>query len=130
MMHFGIISPPVSGHINPFSALGRELIGRGHRVTFFHMVDLEERIRSEGIDFHPIGQSDHPAGSLRLTLSEVARREGIAALRFTIQAVARSSIMMCRDGPAAIRDAGVDALLVDQMEPAGGAVAEYLGIPF
>jgi MGT family glycosyltransferase len=38
--------------------------------------------------------------------------------------------MLCRDGPAAIRRAGVDLLLVDQMEPAGGAVAEHLDIPF
>ena len=38
--------------------------------------------------------------------------------------------MVCEDAPAAIREAGVDALLVDQMEPAGGAVAEHLGLPF
>ena len=38
--------------------------------------------------------------------------------------------MVCRDAPDAIRRAGIDALLVDQMEPAGGAVAEHLGIPF
>ena len=130
MTHFGIISPPVSGHINPFSALGRELIARGHRVTFFQMLDLEEKICAEGIGFHPIGQSDHPAGSLRRTLDELGRRKGLAALRFTIRAVARSTVMVCRDAPAAIRDAGVEALLVDQMEPAGGAVAEHLGLPF
>jgi MGT family glycosyltransferase len=38
--------------------------------------------------------------------------------------------MVCRDAPAAIREAGIEALLVDQMEPAGGAVAEHLGLPF
>ena len=39
-------------------------------------------------------------------------------------------MMVCRDLPDAVRAAGVEALLVDQMEPAGGAVAEHLGIPF
>src|SRR5687767_5503948 len=48
MTHFGIISPPVPGHIHPFAALGRELISRGHRVTYLQMIDLEEKIRSEG----------------------------------------------------------------------------------
>jgi len=129
-MHFGIISPPVSGHINPFSAVARELIARGHRVTFFHMPDLEERIRSEGIDFCPIGDSDHPRGSLALSLQEIGKRKGVAALRYTIGAVARTSAMICRDAPAAMRERHVDALLVDQMEPAGGAVAEHLGLPF
>ena len=56
--------------------------------------------------------------------------KGLAALRFTIRQVARTSVMVCRDAPDAIRRAGIDALLVDQMEPAGGAVAEHLGIPF
>jgi MGT family glycosyltransferase len=38
--------------------------------------------------------------------------------------------MFCREGPEAIRKANIDALLVDQMEPAGGAIANHLGLPF
>ena len=130
MKHFGIISPPVSGHIHPFAALGRELIARGHRVTYLQMVDLEDKIRSEEIDFQPIGLTDHPRGSLPQSLSQLGQLKGFPALRFTINAVARTSVMVCRDAPDAIRRAGIDALLVDQMEPAGGAVAEHLGLPF
>jgi len=130
MKHFGIISPPVSGHIHPMSALGRELVSRGHRVTYFQMLDLEDKIRSEGLDFEPIGERDHPRGSLPVALKRLGQLEGYAALRFTIAQVARTSAMVCRDVPAAIRRAGVDTLLVDQMEPAGGAVAEHLDIPF
>jgi MGT family glycosyltransferase len=128
--HFGIISPPVSGHIHPMSALGRELVARGHRVTYLQMLDLEEKIRSEELDFEPIGESDHPRGSLPVSLKQLGQLHGFAALRFTIDAVARTSVMICRDAPDAIRRRGIDALLVDQMEPAGGAVAEHLGIPF
>jgi MGT family glycosyltransferase len=130
MKHFGIISPPVSGHVHPMGALGRELISRGHRVTYFQMLDLEDKIRSEGLDFEPIGESDHPRGSLPVALKQLGHLGGFAALRFTIGQVAKTSVMLCRDGPAAIRRAGVDVLLVDQMEPAGGAVAEHLDIPF
>jgi zeaxanthin glucosyltransferase len=129
-MHFGIISPPVSGHIHPMSALGRELVARGHRVTFFHMPDLEPKILAERIAFHPIGESDHPRGSLPQSLAALGRLKGLAALRFTIRAVERTSIMVCRDAPAALERAAIDALLVDQMEPAGGAVAEHMGLPF
>jgi len=130
MTHFGIISPPVSGHIHPFAVLGRELLSRGHRVTYFQMADLAEKIQSEGIDFRPIGQRDHPRGSLPQSLAQLGQLKGLAALRFTIRAVTRTSVMVCRDAPAAIRETGVDALLVDQMEPAGGAVADHLGLPF
>jgi zeaxanthin glucosyltransferase len=130
MAHFGIISPPVSGHLNPFGALGRELIGRGHRVSCLHMADVGAKIRQEGLEFIEIGGDDHPAGSLSASLAALGRLHGQAALRFTIRAVARTSRMVCRDAPVVIQKAGIDALLVDQMEPAGGAVAEHLGLPF
>lgn len=129
-MHYGIISPPVPGHINPFGALGRELIRRGHRVTLFHIPDLEQRARAQQIEFIAIGQADHPAGSLPQSLTALGKLEGLAALRFTIQAVRKTTEMMCRDAPQAIVDAGVNLLLVDQTEPAGGTIAEHLGLPF
>jgi len=112
------------------AALGRELIARGHRVTYFQVVDLADKIASEGLDFQPIGESDHPRGSLPASLRALGQLKGQAALKFTIQAVAKTTTMTCRDLPDALRRAGVDALLVDQMEPAGGAVAEHLGLPF
>jgi len=130
MTHFGIISPPVPGHIHPFAALGRELIARGHRVTYLQMIDLEEKIRAEGLDFEAIGTTDHPRGSLPASLEALGRLKGLAALRFTIQAVAKTTLTMCREAPDTIRRLKIDALLVDQMEPAGGAVADHLGIPF
>lgn len=129
-MHFGIISPPVSGHIHPMAALGRELMTRGHRVTYLQVRDLEAKIQDEGLDFCAIGERDHPVGSLPRSLAELGRRRGLSALRFTIDAVARTSEMVCQDAPEAVRSRGMDALLVDQMEPAGGAVAEHLGLPF
>jgi zeaxanthin glucosyltransferase len=130
MTHFGIVSPPVPGHLHPFAALGRELIARGHHVTCFQLADLEQKIVEEGLEFHRVGVADFPPGSLRGWLDELGRRKGFAALRYTIGAVGRMTAMMCRELPDAVRAAGVETLLVDQMEPAGGAVAERLGLPF
>jgi len=129
-MHFGIVTPPVQGHLHPFGALGRELISRGHRATVFHMADLEPRVRAEHLDFISIGQSDHPPGSLPQSLAALGQLQGLGALRFTIEAVRKTTEMFCRDAPAAVRDAGIDMLLVDQTEPGGGTVAEHLGLPF
>jgi zeaxanthin glucosyltransferase len=129
-MHFGVISPPVSGHIHPFGALGRELIARGHRVSLLHMPDLAPLVETQGLEFISVGQSDHPVGSLPQSLARLGQLDGLAALRFTIQAIRRTTEMICRDAPDAIRDHAIDALLVDQTEPAGGTVAERLAIPF
>lgn len=129
-MHFGIITPPVSGHLHPFGALGRELIERGHRVTVFHISDLRERVEKENLRFAAIGESGHPRGSLEEILAKLTRLHGWAALRFTIEAIRGTTEMLCRDAPAAIERAGIEALLVDQTEPAGGSIAERLGLPF
>jgi len=130
MARFGLISPPVPGHINPFLALARELQARGHEAVMFHMPDLEAKVRGEGVGFRAIGASDHPLGSLAESLEQLGRLKGLAALRFTVRAIQKTTEMICRDAPAAIKEQGIDMLLVDQTEPAGGTVAEHLGIPF
>jgi MGT family glycosyltransferase len=129
-VRLGIVSPPVSGHINPFAALGRELKRRGHQVTWFHMEDLAARIEREDLEFCAIGQDDHPRGSLPRSLEQLGRLQGWPALRFTIDAIRQTTEMLCRDLPQAVERTGIDALLVDQTEPAGGSVASLLRLPF
>jgi zeaxanthin glucosyltransferase len=129
-MHFGIITPPVPGHIHPLGALGGELIARGHRVTLLQMVDIEPLARAQGLEFAALGQSDHRPGSLAESLAQLGRLDGLAALRFTIRAIARTTEMICRDGPEVVARLGIDALLVDQTEPAGGTLADRLRLPF
>ncbi len=101
-MHFGVISPPVPGHLHPFGALGRELMARGHQVTVFHMPDLETRVRAEALGFVPIGFNSHPPGTLSASLAKLGQLEGLGALRFTIGEVRKTTDMMLRDGPDAI----------------------------
>jgi len=129
-MHFGIISPPVPGHLHPFGALGRELLERGHQVTLIHMEDVRAKAVAENLGFLPIGYQDHPPGSLPESLALLGRLDGFAALRFTVNAVRKTTQMFCRDAPGVIQNAKVDVLLVDQTEPAGCTIAEHLGIPF
>jgi zeaxanthin glucosyltransferase len=116
--------------MNPLLALAYELQARGHEVTFFQVPDLEEQIRAAEIDYCPIGESDHPLGSLRESLAKLGSLSGLAALRFTVRAIQKTTDMICRDLPGAVRTSHIDALLVDQTEPAGGSVAEHLGVPF
>ena len=129
-MHFGVISPPVSGHLNPFGALGRELIARGHSVTLLHMQDLQAKAELEGLRFEVLGITSHPPGTLPKSLAQLGTLDGFAALRFTIAEVRKTTAMFLRDAPARIRHLGISALLVDQTEPAGGSLAEHLQIPF
>ena len=130
MKHFGIITPPVPGHVHPMAALARELMRRGHRATWFHVQDLRKKVESEGIPFHAVGLDEYPEGYLPDSLAKLGKLHGTAALNYTIQAVARTTDMFCREGADALSAAGVDAMLVDQVEPVGGTLAEHLGIPY
>jgi MGT family glycosyltransferase len=130
MSHFGFLSFPAAGHLYPLTALGRRLQQRGHQVTFFQVSDAEPFIRAAGLGFWQIGAEDHPPGTLRQLIEPLGRLKGIAGIRFTVERVCRDARMVLRDAPAAVRAAGVDALVVDQAEYAGGSVAEHLGLPF
>ncbi|HTV00208.1 MAG TPA: nucleotide disphospho-sugar-binding domain-containing protein [Luteitalea sp.] len=129
-VRFGIISPPVPGHLNPFIALGQTLRDAGHDVVFVQMADVAARVERAGLAFVPIGASDHPVGSLAQSLDTLGRLHGHAALKHVVQAVSQTTRMFAREGLDALREARVDALLVDQTEPIGAVLAERLGVPF
>jgi UDP:flavonoid glycosyltransferase YjiC (YdhE family) len=102
----------------------------GHEVVYFQVADLESAIRAAELRFHQIGREDFPPGSLRARVEEVAKLKGVAALQCSFRAIELEARMLFRDAPAAIRDEGIDALVVDQIQFAGGTVAEHLGLPF
>ncbi len=129
-MRFGIVSPPVPGHLNPFIALALALRDTGHEAVFVHMADVGPRVERAGVPFVTIGAGDHPPGSLRRSLDTLGTLHGRAALSHVVDAVSRTTRMFCREGVEALREARVDALLVDQTEPVGALLAERLDVPF
>jgi MGT family glycosyltransferase len=94
------------------------------------MPDVAAAARREGLEFIGVGAKSHPVGSLGQSLAALGKLKGLAASRFTIQAVAKTSAMVLDEGPEALRATDISMLLVDQMEPAGGTLAERLGLPF
>lgn len=57
MTHFGIICPTSPGHFNPMTALGRELLRRGHRVTIIQILDAQAQVLESQSSILPL-QSD------------------------------------------------------------------------
>ena len=130
MSHFAVVAPPYYSHFAALQALAGELLGRGHRVTFFHQADAARWLSDPRIGFCPVGIASHPPGSLDATLRQAARPNGPWGLRKVILGMARTTAMLCDELPKALTAHGVDALLCDQMEAAGGLVAEGMGLPF
>ncbi|MGF6274076.1 zeaxanthin glucosyltransferase [Massilia sp. UYP11] len=130
MAHFAVVAPALYSHFNTLSKLALELVARGHRVTFVHRPDAIDYVKDARIGFHAIGSDTHPAGSLPAMLARVANPGSPLGLRRVILDMAASTTMLCRELPAALCGLQVDFLIADQMEAAGGLVAESLGMPF
>lgn len=130
MSHFGVVAPALPSHFRALQALGVELVGRGHQVTFIHQQDAAAWLDSPLIGFHPVGLTSHPAGSLATTLRCAANPGGPFGLRRLIADMAHTTEMLCRELPPVLTALQIDALLCDQMEAAGGLVAEAAGLPF
>jgi len=130
MTHFGIFCPAYSGHLNPMTTLGRELKQRGHRVTLFGILDAQPKTLAAGLDFWPIGDLEFPSGITTQSLEQLGKLSGLPALRYTISLIQQGSAVLLREAPEALKQASVEALLVDQVSSEGGTVAEFLDIPF
>ena len=130
MAHIGIICPAAAGHLNPMTTLGRELQQRGHRVTLVGILDAKAKTLAAGLEFWAIGESEFPSGAMRQLFAELGTKSKFAALQYTSSWIQKMAVMFLREAPAALKEAGVEALLVDQVSPEGGTVADFLDIPF
>lgn len=128
MSHFGILSYKGAGHLNPLIALSKQLTAQGHKVTLFQDPGLEEQVRRYGIEFSSISVSH--AGSTRLYSEKPKRITWIGEIRYRLDRITEDVDMFLREYPIAIRAAGVDTLIMDEISLAGSTVAEMLGLPY
>jgi MGT family glycosyltransferase len=130
MTHFGIICPAAAGHLNPMTTLGYELQKRGHRVTLFGIPDAQPKTLAAGLEFKAVGEEKFPIGTTTETLAQLGQLNGIAAFQYTVALFKQGTVMLLQDAPEAIKETGVEALLIDQTSFGGETVAEHLDIPF
>ncbi|BAY83657.1 glycosyltransferase, MGT family protein [Calothrix parasitica NIES-267] len=130
MTHYGILCPPAIGHLNPICALGNELKRRGHRVTLFQVPEMENKLNTAGLEFYPVGAADFEPGEVAKFYKELGEKSGISGLKVIIEFFNKEIEMHFRELPEVLKQAGVEALVVDQTTYAGGTVADFLGLPY
>lgn len=130
MAHFTIIAPPFTSHVRALVALACGLLDKGHRISWVHQADVQPFIGDKRIEFRAVGALSHPPGSLARIIARAANPGGPLGLHRVIADVAAGTDMLCREAPALLRALGTDAVIADQMEAAGGLIADGLGIPF
>ena len=130
MTHYGLICPASTGHWNTILPLGKELQQRGHRVTLIGVLDAQAKAQAAGLEFRVIGESEFPLGSSAEFFAKLGQLNGQEAFKYTIQLFKDTTNISLRDAPKVIKDAGIEALLMDQTMSQLGTIADVSGLPF
>jgi len=130
MARLGFLCPPLTGHLNPIGTLGRVLAGRGHTTIAFQIPEARRAIEAQGLEFQAFGEGRTDTGAIAAAVRELGSLTGVRAARFAAHCAAAMAKVVCEFAPEVIRKAQLDFLVVDQNEPAGATIAQYLNIPF
>lgn len=126
MAHFALICPPFASHLHSFAVLGEELVRRRHRATF--VLNAGAKVRGTEL---PVERVAARAGDppLDRVLRSATRPAGLLGTLRTIADSAALTDQLCAGGPSLFQRLGVDAIIADQLEPAGGLLAAGLRLP-
>src|SRR5580692_3646682 len=118
-MKLGFICLNLPGHLNPMTALARQLQGRNHEVVFLYSSKANGLPCAPGDDRDPISE----------TRPEMSRLQGDDALAFGLGLMVQRTETMLKSMPAMIETTGVDALIIDQIQFYAELAPMKLGIP-
>src|SRR5271154_7192827 len=122
---------PLSGHLNPMTALARKLQSRGHEVVFLGLPDAEPFVRAANLNFVPFGEKEYPVGSIAKAYGPVANLHGIDVVRYIAREVSPG---LCKAAlehlPEKLVQTGVEALVIDTIHAFVQLVPMQLGLPY
>jgi zeaxanthin glucosyltransferase len=119
-MKLGFICPNAAGHLNPITALARQLQARNHDVVFLYSSG------AAGLPFVPGPDKDH----LDETIAKVSKLQGEEAFKFGISWLMTQTETILKSLPAIVQANRVDALVIDSIQFYAELGAMQLGIPY
>jgi zeaxanthin glucosyltransferase len=119
-MKLGFICPNLPGHLNPMTALARQLQGRGHDVIFLYSSD------AAGLPSIPDPEKDHFNENRR----QASKMQGEDALKFGMRMLMTQTEAIWKSLPAIVQANGVDAFLLDTVQFYVELGPMQLGMPY
>ncbi|BAZ45718.1 glycosyltransferase, MGT family protein [Chondrocystis sp. NIES-4102] len=128
--HFGLICPPLTGHLNPMLSLALEIKQRGHQVTLFnyHTSNNFSYINKLGIKTIPIC-SKKQGEIIDSQLQTLSYFSGWQANDYYIEVMKILAKLNLNILPNKIKSVGCNALLIDQSVIEGRTIADYVQLP-
>jgi len=119
-MKLGFICLDLPGHLNPMSALARQLQARNHEVVFLYSSG------AAGLPFVRGPEKDH----INENRPEASKRQGEDALQFSVRAVLAQTEAILKSLPAIVQANGIEALIIDTVQFYAELGAMQLNMPY
>jgi zeaxanthin glucosyltransferase len=113
-MRIGVVSLPLSGHLNSMTALARKLRSRGNEVVFISTPDAGPAVRAANLNFVSFCEKEYPVGSIPKWLKGVAKQHGLDVVRYTLRELTPGLLTAGLEHlPEVLAEEGVEALVLD-----------------
>jgi zeaxanthin glucosyltransferase len=119
-MKLGFICLNLPGHLNPMTALARQLQARNHQVVFLYSSG------AAGLPFVPSPEKDQ----INEDRPEISTMQGEDALQYSVRSVLLQTETILESLPAMAQANGIDALILDTVQFYAELGAMRLGIPY
>jgi UDP:flavonoid glycosyltransferase YjiC (YdhE family) len=128
-----IATMPAAGHVGPLLPLARELVRRGHEVSWYTGAEYREKVEAAGAAFFPhVHAPDRDMDQMDAEFPERAGLKGLAKFKFDVRHVFIAAV----PGQVADLEALLDEVRPDMIvaEPGMAAAASVIeqrhGIPW
>jgi zeaxanthin glucosyltransferase len=111
-MRIAFVALSAPGHLNPTTALARQLQSRDHDVIVISLPDAEPYVRAAGLAFLPYCENVYSPDSSNEIRRQMSKLQGEDALRFTIESLGVLMEVTLNSLPAKLAAAGADAVVL------------------
>jgi zeaxanthin glucosyltransferase len=130
-MKIGFVSLPVTGHLNPMTALARKLQYRGNEVILIGVPDVGPIVRAANLNFVPFCEKEYPVGSVAKRWGGLAKLHGLDVAEYATRELVPDLIKASLQHlPAKLRDTGIEALVIDTVYRFLELVPMRLAMPY
>ncbi len=126
-MKVAFVSVPVTGHLNPTSTLARRFQARGHDVVFVSFPHTEPFAQAAGLPFLPYADN---VIDFKKVSTKIRQSVGIEALSFVWTTLADLLPGSIDELFRVVREAHIDAMVIDEGQFGLGVVPLHLDIPY
>src|SRR6516162_6567935 len=129
-MRIAFVPLPAPGHLNPTTALARQLQSRNHEVVVISLPDAEPYVSAAGLAFIPYCEAAFSTGAANEIRRQMSELEGEDRVRFTVEAQGHMMEAVLSSLPAALATAGADAVVLDTYQFYVELIPMSLGLPY